>query len=48
MFCCCSSNNNKLSFDRLGREDIVAFLNSFRKPEASDPLHKWIGTYNIY
>jgi integrase/recombinase XerD len=47
-FCCSSSNNNKLSFDQLGREDIVAFLNSFRRPEASDPLHKWIGTYNIY
>jgi integrase len=51
-FCCSSSStNNKLllsSFDQLGREDIVAFLNSFRRPEASDPLHKWIGTYNIY
>ena len=26
----------------------MQFLDSFRKPEASDPLHKWIGTYNIY
>jgi integrase/recombinase XerD len=26
----------------------MKFLDSFRKPEASDPLHKWIGTYNIY
>ena len=51
MFCCSSSSNNNklsLSFDQLGRENIVAFLNSFRRPEASDPLHKWIGTYNIY
>ena len=47
-FCCSSSNNNKLIFDQLGKEDIIAFLNSFRRPEASDPLHKWIGTYNIY
>ena len=30
------------------REHILAFLNSFAKPEESDPLHKWIGTYNIY
>ena len=48
-----TSTDNKLllslsSFDQLGREDIVAFLNSFRRSEASDPLHKWIGTYNIY
>jgi hypothetical protein len=30
------------------RDDILAFLDSYRKPEASDPLHKWIGTYNLY
>ncbi|HEY9386705.1 MAG TPA: hypothetical protein VIP70_06675, partial [Nitrososphaeraceae archaeon] len=30
------------------RNDIVLFLESFRKPETSDPLHKWIGTYNTY
>jgi hypothetical protein len=35
-------------FDSVNREDIIAFLNSLRKPEASDPLHKWIGTYNLY
>jgi integrase/recombinase XerD len=26
----------------------LEFLDHLRKPEASDPLHKWIGTYNIY
>lgn len=26
----------------------MQFLDSLRKPEESDPLHKWIGTYNIY
>jgi hypothetical protein len=30
------------------REQILDFLDHLRKPEASDPLHKWIGTYNIY
>ena len=30
------------------RDDIQTFLNSFRKPEEKDPLHKWIGTYNHY
>ena len=28
-------------------EDILLYLDSFRKPEASDPLHKWIGTYTL-
>jgi hypothetical protein len=27
-------------------EDILLYLDSLRKREASDPLHKWIGTYN--
>jgi hypothetical protein len=31
----------------LTREDVLAFLDSFRK-SASDPMHKWIGTYNTY
>jgi integrase/recombinase XerD len=39
--------NNK-SFKMMTRQDIVAFLNRFRKNDASDPLHKWIGTYNLY
>ena len=32
----------------MAREDIVSFLDSFRRSEASDPMHKWIGTYNLY
>ncbi len=32
----------------MGRYDVLIFLDSFRKPEASDPLHKWIGTYNLF
>jgi hypothetical protein len=28
------------------REDILVYLNNLRKPEVSDPLHKWIGSYN--
>jgi integrase/recombinase XerD len=30
------------------RDDILAFLDILRKPDASDPLHQWIGTYNLY
>jgi len=32
----------------MAREDILKFLDSFRKIESIDPLHKWIGTYNMY
>src|SRR5215469_3866592 len=39
---------SKKSFKEVTRENTLSFLDSFRKPEALDPLHKWIGTYNIY
>ena len=28
------------------RDDLLAYLNGLRRPEESDPQHKWIGTYN--
>jgi hypothetical protein len=31
----------------MDRNDIISFLDSYRKPETMDPLHKWINTYNI-
>jgi integrase len=30
------------------REDLLSFLDSYRKTEEVDLLHKWIGTYNSY
>ena len=39
---------SKKTFKELTRDDILEFLDSLRKPEALDPLHKWIGTYNVY
>jgi integrase len=35
-------------FKQITREDLLTFLDSFRKIESVDPLHKWIGTYNLY
>ena len=29
------------------RQHILSFLDSLRKPETSDPQHKWIGIYNL-
>lgn len=40
--------DNDKSFKQITRTDLLAFLNSFRKPESTDPLHKWVGTYNIH
>lgn len=40
-------NDNK-PFIRMKREHIVAFLDSLRKQDNDDPMHKWIGTYNLY
>jgi hypothetical protein len=40
-------HNNK-PFKDSTRADVIAFLDRFRKSESIDPLHKWIGTYNIY
>jgi hypothetical protein len=34
-------------FKQLTTEDISSFLDKFRKTEDKDPLHKWIGTYNL-
>ena len=40
-------NDNK-SFKTITRNIIIEFLESFRRPEAADPMHRWIGTYNTY
>jgi integrase len=40
--------HGKTLFKDITREQILDFLDNLRKPEASDPLHKWIGTYNLY
>ena len=36
------------AFRQIARDDVLSFLDSLRKPEAADPLHKWIGTYNLF
>jgi hypothetical protein len=40
--------DNKKLFTEMSRQEILSFLDSFRKSENSDPQHKWIGTYNYY
>ena len=48
MLCRFSKYNDDKTFKDLTRTNILGFLDSFRKTEDQDPLHKWIGTYNIY
>jgi integrase len=48
LLCTFSKYNDNKPFKTITREDIIAFLESFRRPEVTDPLHKWIGTYNLY
>jgi hypothetical protein len=48
LLCIFSKFNNDKSFMVVIRTDILAFLNSFRRTETIDPMHRWIGTYNIY
>jgi integrase/recombinase XerD len=31
----------------MSRDDICRYLDSHRRSEESDPLHKWISTYNL-
>jgi hypothetical protein len=41
-------SKDRNSLKQYDRKDVLAFLDSFRKSEAADPLHRWIGTYNLY
>lgn len=43
-----SQSNNDKPFQQITRQEVIAFLDTLRKPETVDPLHKWIGTYNLY
>jgi integrase/recombinase XerD len=39
--------HNPKHFKDMTRQDILNFLDKFRKSEQADPLHKWVGTYEI-
>jgi hypothetical protein len=42
-----SEYSKQKPFEQMTRDHVLSFLYKFRKTENSDPLHKWIGTYNI-
>jgi integrase len=39
-------HNNK-PFNEMTLEDIFSYLDTLRRTETDDPLHRWVGTYNI-
>jgi hypothetical protein len=41
-------HKNEKPFKKMTREDILSFLDKVRKSESVDPLHRWIGSYNMY
>jgi len=43
-----SKYHDNKSFKSITRNDIITFLESFRRPETADSMHRWIGTYNTY
>jgi integrase len=48
LLCKFSQSNDNKPFEQITREEVITFLDRLRKPEVVDPLHKWIGTYNLY
>jgi hypothetical protein len=35
-------------FSKMKRDDIITYLDRNRKTDDQDPMHKWIGTYDLY
>lgn len=34
-------------FSEMTKEDVLSYLDYYRKTDEADPLHRWIGSYNI-
>jgi integrase len=47
ILCYLSDFHNQRPYSKMTRNDIMQYLDGHRRPEESDPLHKWIGTYNL-
>lgn len=37
----------EIKFIDMTKDNVLCYLDKCRKPENDDPLHKWIGSYNI-
>ena len=43
-----SKYHKNKGFKDMSRDDAIEFLESIRKTETQEPMHKWIGSYNVY
>jgi uncharacterized protein YihD (DUF1040 family) len=41
------SSGIKKKFEDMTRDDILCYLDKCRKSEDEDPLHRWIGSYDV-
>jgi hypothetical protein len=48
LLCRFSKYNESKPFRDITRTEIITFLDTYRKTDIQDPLHKWIGSYNTY
>jgi hypothetical protein len=48
LLCRFSNYHKNKAFKEISRDDFVNFLDSLRKTETQDPMHQWIGTYNLF
>lgn len=48
LLCRLSKYHNNKSLKEMSRDDILEFLDTCRRTEIQDPMHKWIGTYNLF
>ncbi|MGC2483583.1 MAG: hypothetical protein WA398_07460, partial [Nitrososphaeraceae archaeon] len=46
--CRFSKFNNNIHFKDVTKSNSVQFSDTYRKTETQDPMHKWIGTYNLF
>ena len=47
ILCYLSEHCNQIPFIKTTCTDVLRYLDTLRRPEESDPWHKWIGTYNL-
>ena len=38
----------KLDLKKFTKEDVLSYLDSIKKTETQDPMHKWIGTHSLH
>jgi hypothetical protein len=42
-----SLHHRQKSFRQMTTEDVYSYIDTIRRTESDDPLHKWIGSYNL-